>query len=933
MSIQDRSYQTEAVGSIYSYFAANSGNPVVAMPTGCHAKGHGILMYDGTVKKVEDVNIGDLLMGPDSQPRYVLSLARGRQEMRKVILNRGESFVVNLDHKIYAKVTSQGSSCNGKRYPCQESRNEVITIRQYEEGSNWYRHLRKIQRCCVEFETKDLPLEPYFIGIMLGDGSTVNGGFNLTTADEEIEEYFVRYMTETGLTVRIDDKYLNRARSLHGVDKSANRSVPNRVTHIFRQLGIQEKRAHEKSIPFIYKVSSREQRLELLAGLIDTDGYYDRKCNYFEYCTVSEQLAKDVLYVVRSLGLRGQIKKRLTTHRDAYTICISGDIKAIPTKIARKKAGNGSRQKDSLVMGFKVEKLPEDDYFGFTLSGDHLYLDENFIIHHNTGKSVVIARFLQSVFHYYPNQKIMVLTHVKELIEQNHAKLMAIWPNAPAGIHSAGLKKRDVLNQIIFGGIASVAKKWAEFGFVNLILIDEAHLVSPSEETMYRSLIEGLKSINPHLKIIGFTATPWRLGQGRITEYGIFTDICFDITGLTAFNRLIAEGFLAPLIPKKTKMILDVDGVHMRGGEFIQGELQNAVDKEEITSVALREAMECGYDRRHWLIFCSGVDHAIHTADMLTMMGIPCGAVHSKMKDAERDQVIADFKSGKLRAVANNNVLTTGFDMPGIDLIIMLRPTASPVLWVQMLGRGTRPFECAEYKKENCLVLDFAGNTKRLGPINDPVIPRKKGTKGGEAPVKLCEACGMYNHASVRYCGGSPHPSPEGCGHEFPIMTKLKQEASTAELIKGDAPIVEIFKIDHITYSRHQKVGKPDAIKVSYYCGYQHFEDYVCLEHEGFASRKARMWWRERSEYPVPETTNAALGTTNLLKTPTHLRVWINKKYPEIMKYCFDGTAFGTVEALDSDPGPAVQHYIKPTTTELTIPTIPQPIESDDIPF
>jgi len=550
-----------------------------------------------------------------------------------------------------------------------------------------------------------------------------------------------------------------------------------------------------------------------------------------------------------------------------------------------------------------------------------------------TGKSVVIARFLQSVFHYYPNQKIMVLTHVKELIEQNHAKLMAIWPNAPAGIHSAGLKKRDVLNQIIFGGIASVAKKWAEFGFVNLILIDEAHLVSPSEETMYRSLIEGLKSINPHLKIIGFTATPWRLGQGRITEDGIFTDISFDITGLTAFNRLIAEGFLAPLIPKKTKMILDVDGVHMRGGEFIQGELQNAVDKEEITSVALREAMECGYDRRHWLIFCSGVDHAIHTADMLTMMGIPCGAVHSKMKDAERDQVIADFKSGKLRAVANNNVLTTGFDMPGIDLIIMLRPTASPVLWVQMLGRGTRPFECAEYKKENCLVLDFAGNTKRLGPINDPVIPRKKGTKGGEAPVKLCEACGMYNHASVRYCGGSPHPSPEGCGHEFPIMTKLKQEASTAELIKGDAPIVEIFKIDHITYSRHQKVGKPDAIKVSYYCGYQHFEDYVCLEHEGFASRKARMWWRERSEYPVPETTNAALGTTNLLKTPTHLRVWINKKYPEIMKYCFDGTAFGTVEASDSDPGPAVQHYIKPTTSELTIPTIPQAIEADDIPF
>ncbi len=931
MIIQDRSYQTEAVQSIYDYFATKQGNPVVAMPTGCHAAGHGILLHDGSVKKVEDIRVGEYLMGPDSLPRCVLALARGRQEMRKIIPNQGESFVVNKDHKLLMRVTRAGTA--DRDFPCNEKKDEVVTITQYEDASNWFKHRRKIQRCSVEFSEQKLPLDPYFIGLLLGDGSTVNGTFNLTSADFEIEDYFRTYVESLGLVFKKIPKHGTDAVTLKAVVLNNTRSTPNKVTEILRNLDIQEKRAYEKSIPFIYKTASVQQRLELLAGILDTDAHYSVRDNTFQYCSSSYQLAKDTLYLIRSLGFRGQILKRSTTCRDAYIINITGNLNQIPTKVARKKAAPSSKQKDCLVTGFKVEKLPEDNYYGFTLSGDHLYLDENFVVHHNTGKSVVIARFLQSVFHYYPNQKIMVLTHVKELIEQNHAKLMAIWPNAPAGIHSAGLKKRDVLNQIIFGGIASVAKKWAEFGFVNLILIDEAHLVSPSEETMYRSLIEGLKSINPHLKIIGFTATPWRLGQGRITEDGIFTDICFDITGLTAFNRLIAEGFLAPLIPKKTKMILDVDGVHMRGGEFIQGELQNAVDKEEITSVALREAMECGYDRRHWLIFCSGVDHAIHTADMLTMMGIPCGAVHSKMKDAERDQVIADFKSGKLRAVANNNVLTTGFDMPGIDLIIMLRPTASPVLWVQMLGRGTRPFECAEYKKENCLVLDFAGNTKRLGPINDPVIPRKKGTKGGEAPVKLCEACGMYNHASVRYCGGSPHPSPEGCGHEFPIMTKLKQEASTAELIKGDVPIVEIFKIDHITYSRHQKVGKPDAIKVSYYCGYQHFEDYVCLEHEGFASRKARMWWRERSEYPVPETTNAALGTTNLLKTPTHLRVWINKKYPEIMKYCFDGTAFGTVEASDADPGPAVQHYIKPTTTELTIPTIPQPIESDDIPF
>lgn len=513
-----------------------------------------------------------------------------------------------------------------------------------------------------------------------------------------------------------------------------------------------------------------------------------------------------------------------------------------------------------------------------------------------SGKSVVIALFLQEVFKHYPNQKIMVLTHVKELIVQNHSKLMALWPNAPAGVHSAGLKKHDTLNQIIFGGIASVAKKWKQFGLVNLIVIDEAHLVSPNDETMYRSFIEALKSVNPHLKVIGLTATPWRLGQGRITDDGIFTDICFDITSLNAFNRLIAEGFICPLIPRQTQTMLNTDGVHMRGGEFIASELQFAVDKDDITSAALREAMEVGYERRKWLIFCSGVDHAIHVADMLNSFGVSCTTVHSKMTDAERDKNLADYKAGKYCAITNNNVLTTGFDDPKIDMIVVLRPTQSTVLWVQMLGRGTRPFECAEYKKENCLVLDFAGNTKRLGPINDPVIPRKKGEKGGEAPVKLCPVCGTYNHASARYCGGEAFMTPMGCGHEFVFMSKLKESSSTDALIKGENPIVETFTVDTITISEHRKHDKPPAMKVTYYCGLQKFTDYVCIEHDGFAARKARMWWRERSASPVPATTEEAIARATELKAATHLRIWVNKKYPEILTYCYDNTCFGTIE-------------------------------------
>lgn len=565
-----------------------------------------------------------------------------------------------------------------------------------------------------------------------------------------------------------------------------------------------------------------------------------------------------------------------------------------------------------------------------------------------TGKSVVIAMFLESVFRSYPSQRVMVLTHVKELIQQNYEKLMQLWPNAPAGINSAGLGRKDTLNKIIFAGIGTVAKKWMQFGHVDLIIIDEAHLVSPSETTMYQAFLRNLLTVNPALKVIGFTATPWRLGHGKLTDPvredgkdvpGIFTDVCFDITGIQAFNRLIAEGYLAPVVPKSTLTKLDVDGVHMRGGEYIQSELQGAVDKHEITSAAVREAMELGHDRGHWLVFAAGVDHAIHTAEIMNDMGVPTIAIHSKMSAGERDQGIIDFKAGKYRAAVNNNVLTTGFDFPAIDLILCLRPTQSAVLWVQMLGRGTRP--SYDTGKTNCLVLDFANNTRRLGPINDPVVPRRKGEKGGDAPVKECPVCSTFVHASLRWCDGVMNDG-SACTNEFTFETKLKQAASTAELIKGDLPITELFKVDHITYSEHTKQDRPPMMKVTYYCGFRMFEEFVCVQHDGFAGRKARAWWRERSDQPMPPTTLQALEFAEKLSTASHLRVWINKKYPEILKVCFDGTAFGTQEAPEVGALPTVQTHSSPAVlrTEATQKLIDNmkaqlanTVEDDDIPF
>ncbi len=565
-----------------------------------------------------------------------------------------------------------------------------------------------------------------------------------------------------------------------------------------------------------------------------------------------------------------------------------------------------------------------------------------------TGKSVVIARFLSSVFTAFPYQKVIVLTHVKELIQQNYEKLLSVWPFAPAGIFSAGLNSREHGKAITFAGIQSVWKKALLFGHVDLLLIDEVHLVPLENMAMYQAFINALRVINPHIKLIGFTATPWRLGQGRIIDpverkgeliEPLFTDICYDLTSVDSFNRLIAEGFLLPLRPKRTQTIFEADGVHMRGGEFVESELQSFVDQhDELTWAALQEAAQVAQqEQRHcWLIFATGIRHANVIGQMLDQLNVTNAVIHSKSGD--RDQDMARWKAGHTTAAVNNNVLTTGVDNPLIDLIVMLRQTASTVLWVQMLGRGTRPLYAPGYDlsdlggrlasiaasgKRDCRVLDYAGNTRRLGPINDPVIPRRKGEGGGSAPVKACDRCDEFIHASLRLC---PY-----CGFEFQFETKLKAEASSQELIRGDDPVVEVFRIDHVSSEIHKKIGKPDSLKLTYYSGLRsRFTDYLLIEHGGFMAKKARRLWSEMGGGELPETTDAASKLVDTLRMPTHLRVWVNKQYPEIMSRCYDGTAFGTQEPCEPPTVEGVMQHA-PIAQLATVGVWDG--DDDDVPF
>ena len=493
-----------------------------------------------------------------------------------------------------------------------------------------------------------------------------------------------------------------------------------------------------------------------------------------------------------------------------------------------------------------------------------------------TGKSLVIGSFVAKVMQSWPNQRILVMTHVKELLTQNSNKLVEIWPTAPYGIFSAGLRQKDTNFPIIFGGVGSVVKQVDSLGQFNLVIVDEAHLMSGKDDSMYGEIIVNLKLKNPALRVIGFTATPYRTGQGLLTESGLFTDMAIDMTTMRWYNWFIENGYMSMLIPKRTGIQLDVSKVKITAGEFNRHQLEDAVDVRDTTYLACKESVELGADRECWLTFAASVKHAEHVAEMFRNFGIPSECVHSKVGKKKRDEVIANYKLGKIRNLVNKGVFTTGHDHPPIDLLIDLQPTNSTGLHVQKYGRMSRPCE----GKVNGLGLDFAGNIPRLGPINDPVIPRPRG-KGapGVAPIRICDQCGTYNHASARVC--------YVCGYEFPAQIHIQATAGNDEIIRTEVPLVEEFSVNRVLYNRFEKNGI-GILKVNYVCGIRSFSEVVCLEHSGRAGALAAQWWKRRmGTESAPPTVEESLLWVSKLAVPKTIHAIVNRKYPEIIKATF----------------------------------------------
>lgn len=489
-----------------------------------------------------------------------------------------------------------------------------------------------------------------------------------------------------------------------------------------------------------------------------------------------------------------------------------------------------------------------------------------------SGKSLMICDFIDKFLSTYPGSNILVLSHVKEILQQDFDAICDFFPDADIGLYSAGLGSRTT-HKITVAGIQSVHRRALMFQGVDIVIIDECHLVNHRQTGMYRTFLIGLNA-----NYVGYTATHFRLGHGYIHrgEGALFNKLAYDLSSPELFNRLVEENFLTRLIAKGTDMRMDVRGIKMRAKDYAVNELSKRFDRDAITDMAVEEIIEYGANYKKWLVFAIDIAHAEHITDAFTKRNISAGVVHSKM-DGDRDEVVADFRIGKYRAVVNVDILTTGLDVPDIDLIAMLRPTKSPVIHVQTIGRGLR----VAPGKDHCLVLDFAGNTKRLGPINDVrVIQRDHGKKRGDAPVKECPQCKTLQHIKVKFC--------EVCGFKFIFKTKLSTRAGTASIVKNTGPKWCI--VDLINYTLYKKEGRPNSMKVTYRVGIQSFSEWICLDHTGYPKYEAEAWihFRAPDGMPMPKDVNQLVEFAPHMKQPKKVLVNFSDKFPKISDVLFE---------------------------------------------
>ncbi|MFE8104329.1 DEAD/DEAH box helicase [Brenneria goodwinii] len=356
------------------------------------------------------------------------------------------------------------------------------------------------------------------------------------------------------------------------------------------------------------------------------------------------------------------------------------------------------------------------------------------------GKSLVIAELAKLA-----RGRVLVLAHVKELVAQNHAKYCA-W-GLEADIFAAGLQQRQSRGKVVFGSVQSVARNLDRFEqSFSLLIVDECHRIGDDDDSQYQQIIQHLRQTNPQLRLLGLTATPYRLGKGWIyhyhyhgmirgDEHSLFRDCIYELP----LRYMIKHGFLVP--PERLDMPIvkyDFSKLAARSnGLFSEIDLNCELKRQQrITPHIVSQIVEYAQTRLGVMIFAATVEHAREIHRLLPEG--QAALVSADTPSAERDALIDAFKQQRLRYLVNVAVLTTGFDAPHVDLIAILRPTESVSLYQQIVGRGLRLFP----GKTSCLILDYAGN---LHDLYTPEVGNSK-PHGDSQPVQVfCPQCGFAN--------------------------------------------------------------------------------------------------------------------------------------------------------------------------------------------
>jgi DNA repair protein RadD len=501
-----------------------------------------------------------------------------------------------------------------------------------------------------------------------------------------------------------------------------------------------------------------------------------------------------------------------------------------------------------------------------------------------SGKSVICAEIVRQMWDQWPEYRprTVVLVPSKELAEQNAAKLQALLPdNIHVGFVSASLGKKQHHADVIVATIGSIHKSAHLLGDIKVVIIDEAHLVSTkaSDAGMYRTFLSKLGEIC-QFRTVGMTATPFRGNQVWLTDGDdpLFTGIASNVN----MRELLDQKFLSPLVPPKVQMVTKIDAsqVGISNGDYKIGELSEVVDSY-LLQVA-QEAVVMAQHRRKWIAFTPSVANAESLSDKLNERGIVSAVVCGETPAQERADLIRQFKAHQIHCLVTVLALSTGFDVPDVDCIIWCRPTKSPVLYVQGMGRGTRIAD----GKEDCLVLDFTDTVERLGPV-DIIKGKSRGKRTGDqsAPFCICPECGERNAPAALVCAA--------CGgtiKELELPKLIDVKLSYAALLSAQQQAINTWHdVTRVDYKLHRKLGKPDSVKVDYYDGLLCVaSEWVCLDHGGFARSKALNWCDQRNGCQT--TTEELLDTGYTLMTPTRIATRKNGKFTEVKEYEFSRT-------------------------------------------